>query len=40
MLRISLMSLSFLAAAVLSVATWWFSMRAGVRALEETSRTA
>jgi ABC-2 type transport system permease protein len=40
MLRISLMSLSFLAAAVLSVATWWFSMRAGVRALEETGRTA
>jgi len=40
MLRISLMSLSFLAAAVLSVATWWFSMRSGVRALEESSRTA
>jgi ABC-2 type transport system permease protein len=40
MLRMSLMALSFLAAAVLSVATWWFSMRAGVRALEETSRTA
>ena len=40
MLRISLMTLSFLAAAVLSVATWWFSMRAGVRALEESSRTA
>lgn len=38
-LRMSLMALSFLAAAVLSVATWWFSMRAGVRALEETSRT-
>ena len=40
MLRIALMSLLFLAAAVLSVATWWFSMRAGVRALEETGRTA
>ena len=40
MLRLSLMSLSFLAAAVLSVATWWFSMRAGVRALEDTSRSA
>ena len=40
MLRISLMSLSFLAAAVLSVATWWFSMRAGVQALEETGGTA
>jgi len=40
MLRISLMSLSFLAAAVLSVATWWLSMRAGVRALEETGRAA
>jgi ABC-2 type transport system permease protein len=36
MLRISLMSLSFLTAAALSVATWWFSMRSGVRALEET----
>ena len=40
MLRIGLMSLSFLAAAVLSVATWWFSMRSGVRALEDTGRTA
>jgi ABC-2 type transport system permease protein len=40
MLRLSLMALSFLAAAVLSVATCWFSMRAGVRALEETSRSA
>ena len=40
MLRVSLMSLSFLAAAVLSVATWWFSMRSGVRALEESGRTA
>jgi ABC-2 type transport system permease protein len=40
MLQVSLMSLSFLIAAVLSVATWWFSMRAGVRALEETGRTA
>jgi ABC-2 type transport system permease protein len=36
MLRISLMSLSFLAAAALSVTTWWCSMRSGVRALEET----
>jgi hypothetical protein len=34
------MSLSFLAAAVLSVATCWFSMRAGVRTLEDTSRSA
>jgi len=40
LLRLSLMSLSFLAAAVLSVATCWFSMRAGVRALDETSRSA
>ena len=40
LLRLSLVALSFLAAAVLSVATCWFSMRAGVRALEETSRTA
>jgi len=40
MLRISLMSLSFLAAAALSVATWWFSMRSGVRALEETGGAA
>jgi len=40
LLRLSLMSLSFLAAAVLSVATCWFSMRAGVRALEDTSRSA
>ena len=29
----------FLAAAVLSVATWWFSMRSGVRALQEMDRT-
>jgi len=40
MLRLSLMSLSFLAAAVLSVATCWLSMRAGVRTLEDTSRSA
>jgi len=29
----------FLAAAALSVATWWFSMRSGVRALQEMDRT-
>jgi ABC-2 type transport system permease protein len=40
LLWISLMSLSFLAAAVLSVATWWLSMRSGVRALEEGRRGA
>jgi ABC-2 type transport system permease protein len=40
MLRISLMSLSFLAAAALSVTTWWCSMRSGVRALEETGGAA
>jgi len=40
LLRISLMSLSFLAAAALSVATWWISMRSGVRALEETGGAA
>jgi hypothetical protein len=33
------MSLSFLAAAVLSAATSWFSIRAGVRALDDTGRT-
>lgn len=38
LLQWSLMSLSFLAAAVLSLATWWLSMRAGVRALEEIDR--
>ena len=30
---------SLLAAALLSVATWWFSMRSGVRALQEMDRT-
>jgi ABC-2 type transport system permease protein len=34
-----LMAASFLAAAGLSLATWWLSMRAGVRALEEMDRT-
>ena len=29
----------FVAAAVLSAATWWFSMRSGVRALQEMDRT-
>jgi ABC-2 type transport system permease protein len=29
----------FLAAALLSAATWWFSMRSGVRALQEMDRT-
>ena len=29
----------FLAAAVLSLATWWFSMRSGVSALQEMDRT-
>ncbi len=29
----------FLAAAVLSIATWWFSMRSGVQALQEMDRT-
>lgn len=33
-----LMAASFLAAAGLSVATWWLSMRAGVRALDEMDR--
>ncbi len=40
MLRLFLMALSLLAAAVLSVATCWFSMRSGVRALEQTGRSA
>ncbi len=34
-----LMAASFLAAAGLSLATWWLSMRAGVRALQEMDRT-
>ncbi len=34
-----LMAASFLAAAGLSVATWWLSMRAGVRALDAMDRT-
>ena len=29
----------FLAAALLCAATWWFSMRSGVRALQEMDRT-
>jgi hypothetical protein len=33
------MSLCFLTAAALSLATWWYSMRAGVRALEEMDGT-
>jgi hypothetical protein len=33
------MSLSFAAAAALSVATWLLSMRAGVRALQQMDRT-
>ena len=33
------MSLCFTAAAALSLATWWLSMRAGVRALQEMDRT-
>jgi ABC-2 type transport system permease protein len=32
------MAASFAAAAVLSVGTWWWSMRAGVRALQDLSR--
>ncbi len=35
----SIMALCFLAAATLSVGTWWLSMRTGVRALEEMDRT-
>jgi hypothetical protein len=35
----ALMAASFLAAAVLSLATWWLSMRAGVRALQKMDRT-
>jgi len=34
-----LMAASFVAAAALSLATWWLSMRAGVRALERMDRT-
>jgi ABC-2 type transport system permease protein len=34
-----LMASSFLAAICLSLSTWWLSMRAGVRALEEMDRT-
>jgi ABC-2 type transport system permease protein len=33
------MGLCFTAAAALSIGTWWFSMRAGVRALERMDRT-
>ena len=33
------MSLCFLTAAALSLATWWYSMKAGVRALEEMDGT-
>jgi ABC-2 type transport system permease protein len=33
------MYLSFLSAALLSLATWWFGMATGVRALEEMDRT-
>jgi ABC-2 type transport system permease protein len=35
----SLMAACFLAAAGVSLATWWWSMRIGVRALEEMDRT-
>jgi len=35
----ALMAASFLSAAVLSLGTWWLSMRAGVRALEQMDRT-
>ena len=34
-----LMAASFLAAASLSLATWWLSMRSGVRALQQMDRT-
>jgi len=34
-----LMAASFLAAAGLSLATWWLSMRSGVRALQQMDRT-
>jgi len=37
-LQWSLMSTSFLTAAAVSVATWWFAMRSGVRALQEPDR--
>jgi hypothetical protein len=33
------MGMCFTAAAALSIGTWWFSMRAGVRALERMDRT-
>lgn len=33
------MGLCFTGAAALSVATWWLSMRSGVRALQEMDRT-
>jgi len=35
----ALMAASFLGAAVLSLATWWLSMRSGVRALQQMDRT-
>lgn len=35
----ALMAASFMGAAVVSLATWWLSMRAGVRALEQMDRT-
>ena len=35
----ALMAASFLAAAALSLGTWWLSMRAGVRALQRMDRT-
>ena len=35
----ALMSLSFLSAAGLSVVTWWWSMRSGVKALRDADRT-
>ena len=35
----ALMAASFLSAAALSLATWWLSMRSGVRALQRMDRT-